>query len=163
MKIIYTAILFVTYTFFTCGNVPYSVPKNKFDQLKKAEWLIGTWRHTSLEGTLQESWEVKNDSVYAGTTHFIIGKDTVFTENITLEQLGSDLYYITQVSNQNEGKPVSFKMTNSSKSKLVFENALHDFPQKITYTSKGDSLIAEISGTQKGASRSERFAMGKMK
>lgn len=163
MKTVYTIILLVAYTFFSCGSVPYSVPENKFNQLNEAEWLIGTWGHTSLEGTLVESWKIKNDSVYAATTHFVMGKDTVFSENITLEQIGSDLYYITQVSNQNAGQSVSFKMTDISKKKLVFQNATHDFPQKITYISKDDSLIAEISGKQKGVSKSERFAMGKIK
>jgi len=164
MKYLY--IILITLIFISsCGyNSPVDYSKNKkFEQLKKAEWLIGTWGHTSIEGQLVESWTVKNDSVYAGTTYFMVGKDTVFAENITLEQMGSDLYYITQVSNQNDGRPVSFKLTDMKENELVFGNALHDFPQKITYVSKGDSLIAEISGKEKGVSKSERFAMGRMK
>lgn len=129
----------------------------------KAGWLIGKWGFTMPEGTLSETWTQLNDSTYAGHTYFVIGKDTVFSENITLEQRGNELSYVTVMKDQNQGKPVAFKLTSSTKKTLVFENPSHDYPQKITYTKKGNGLLAEISGTQNGKAASEVFPMKKLK
>lgn len=142
----------------SCGN-----NANKYEELAKAKWLIGKWGQTSPQGTMVESWEIKNDSTFEGATHFIVGTDTVFSETITLEQRGKEVNYIANVSNQNDGKPVAFKMTSANEKKLVFENPAHDFPQKITYELKGNLLMAEISGKENGKPKTESFPMEKMK
>lgn len=125
--------------------------------IEKAGWLIGTWQGTSENGTITESWEQKNDSLFVGVDYLINEKDTFYTEHIELRQRGADLYYIPTVTDQNEGKPVEFKLS-SSEGKLVFENPTHDFPQFIIYTQQGkDSLLAEVSGKENGVPRSEKF------
>lgn len=130
---------------------------------QKAGWLIGKWGFTAPEGSLTETWTLKNDSTYAGETCFVIGKDTVFSEKLTVEQRGTDIHYVTLMKDQNEGKPVAFKLTSANKKELVFENPAHDFPQKITYTKTGTGVVAEISGNQKGKPASEKFPMEKLK
>lgn len=129
----------------------------------KAGWLIGQWGFTMPEGTLSETWTVLNDSTYAGHTYFVIGKDTVFSEDITLEQRGNGIHYVTVIKDQNEGKPVAFSLTSAGKKQLVFENKAHDYPQKITYTKTAKGLVAEISGMQNGKAASEKFPMDKLK
>jgi hypothetical protein len=45
---------------------------------------------------------------------------------------------------------------------MVFENPKHDYPQKIRYQLNSDkSLIATISGIQKGKESSESYLMQK--
>jgi hypothetical protein len=45
---------------------------------------------------------------------------------------------------------------------LIFENAEHDYPQRISYYHvSNDSLIAEISGNKGGELKSEQFPMRK--
>ncbi|MGK4567578.1 DUF6265 family protein [Flavobacterium sp. 3HN19-14] len=106
--------------------------------------------------------EKKNDSTLIGSSFFIQNKDTVFAEQIALEERDGELTYIPTVSEQNEGKPVAFKMTSSTKNQMIFENPSHDFPQKITYNLVGkDSLIAEISGIKGGTQSAETFKMKK--
>lgn len=132
--------------------------------INDAEWMLGTWKNESKDGTLIEAWQKQNDTTYTGYSHFIIGKDTVFTEQIRLEQHGSDLFYMPTVKDQNGGKPVIFKASLHNKKQIVFENPLHDFPQKITYSHPTkDSLVAEISGTEKGKFKSEKFLMVRAK
>ena len=134
------------------------------DQLKKAAWLIGTWKHQSSRGSSTETWHKLNDSTYAAKSYILRGTDTVSAESIRMEQRGGNLYYIPTVKNQNQGKSVSFKLTTSSNGQLVFENPEHDFPQKISYTPiKSDSLLAEISGSYKGKERAIKFPMKKEK
>jgi hypothetical protein len=136
-----------------------------FSILKKpaihdAKWMLGRWENVSPTGTLIEAWQKQNDTLYTGYSHFIVGKDTVFSERLRIEQHGNDLLYIPTVVGQNEGKPVVFKVSLHTKKQVVFENPLHDFPQKISYSHPTkDSLVAEISGTDKGKFRSEKFLM----
>jgi hypothetical protein len=42
-------------------------------------------------------------------------------------------------------------------STVVFENPAHDYPQRVAYTRKGDSLLAWIDGTVSGKSRRVDF------
>ncbi len=161
--------IMLSVTFLSCkkeNDNPTAVaaPVKTFDQLKKAESLLGAWGSTSTEGTLTETWSKMNDSVFAGHTYFVAGKDTVFSESIQLEERSQKLYYTPTVSNQNEGKAVSFALTSSSETELVFENPNHDFPQKIVYNLIGkDSLIAVISGKKNGKEAKESFPMKKIK
>lgn len=148
--------------FISCKGQEKETNAKKHAQMKKAGWLIGSWGFTTPEGTLNETWKKANDSVYNGQTNFIIGKDTVFTERIRLEETNGKLAYITAVSDQNDGKAIRFELTSITDKQMVFENPAHDFPQKITYNKiSNDSLVAEISGMRNGKPASEVFPMGR--
>ncbi len=134
----------------------------KFSKLEEVKWLIGSWGNTSKEGNLTETWTQKNDSTLSGKTTFIAVKDTLFTETIEIIQTKDSLFYNTNVSNQNEGKTISFKLTNTSENEIIFENSKHDFPQKIMYKKIDiDSLVAKISGKKDGKESFEEYPMKK--
>ena len=65
----------------------------------------------------------------------------MFHEHISFERHKADWYYVVNVKDQNNDKPVSFKLTSISLDKLVFENPEHVFPKKITY-----KLVRSILG-----------------
>ncbi|WP_348798691.1 DUF6265 family protein [Flavobacterium adhaerens] len=133
------------------------------DQIKTANWLLGKWNAKIDEGELTESWKQINDSTFQGESFFIKGKDTLHFEQITLQQKGEKLVYNASVKGQNENKAVPFTLTNQAEKQLVFENAKHDYPQKITYSLvNNDSLVAIISGVQLGKPSSETFGMKKV-
>ena len=132
------------------------------DKIKIADWLIGNWENKSTDGVLTENWQKLNDSTFSASSYFIKGKDTIHFESIILAQLGETLTYKATVKGQNDDKPVSFASTLESDKQLVFENAKHDYPQKITYTKGADNTItAEISGNLNGKPSSEKFVMTK--
>jgi hypothetical protein len=157
--------LAITSIFFSCNNSnTIETKSNEFSAIENANWLIGEWQNTSSEGILTETWEKLNDSTYAGKSFFVIGKDTVSSETIRLEQHGKTLLYIPIVKNQNNEQPVSFALTSSTTKQIVFENPKHDFPQRISYTQTNKSaLIAEISGVINGKKKSQSFPMQKVK
>ncbi len=136
-----------------------------FEQLQKAQWFLGEWGSTYPDGgILTETWTKDNDSTFSARTYFVIGKDTVFSETVSLEERAGKLHYIANASGQNEGKPVAFELISSTETNLVFENAKHDYPQKIVYNKfENDSLVAEISGIEKGKAKTESFPMKKLK
>lgn len=138
--------------------------ENEFAELKKASWFLGNWENNFPNGRATESWMQANDSTYTGSSLVVMGKDTVLSESLSLQERDGKLLYIPTVSEQNSGKEVVFTLTSSSDKKLVFENPKHDFPQKITYTKiNQDSIVAEISGMMEGKMHTEPFPMSRMK
>jgi len=134
------------------------------NDIKKAEWLIGTWKNTTPRGSIYETWSKANDNEFSGKSYIVKEKDTVVFENIRLVQEQDGLFYIPAVKNQNDGLPVRFATQTISETLLVFENPRHDFPQIISYTKiSADSLVAEISGTKNGQERKQTFPMKRVK
>jgi len=130
------------------------------NDIKKTDWLIGTWENKTPKGSIYETWSKKNDNEYSGKSYIVKEKDTIIFEIIKLVQEKDGLFYIPNVNNQNDGLPVRFTIKKISKTQLVFENQQHDFPQIISYTKiSADSLVAEISGTKKGQERKQAFPM----
>lgn len=137
---------------------------NEKDKIKISHWLLGNWENKTADGNLTETWKKVNDSTFEAQSYFIKEKDTLHFESITLQQKGEELTYNATVKGQNNDKPITFKLTNSTEKQLVFENPKHDYPKKIIYTQiNEDNLIAEISGTLEGKSSSEKFSMKKSK
>lgn len=148
----------------TTATIPAKPEAKQYEQLEKMNWLLGSWGHTSKEGALAENWIKANDSVYKGESFFIIGKDTVFAEYVDLSEANGKLTYTVSVKGQNNEKPVPFTMTSSTGNITVFENPEHDFPNTITYSKiNNDSLVATISGMQKGEPAQQTFAMKRKK
>jgi len=134
------------------------------NDIKKAGWLIGTWKNTTSRGSIYETWNKANDNEFSGKSYLVKEKDTVVFENIRLVQEQDGLFYIPTVKNQNGGLPVRFATQTISETQLVFENPRHDFPQIISYTKiSADSLVAEISGTKNGQERKQTFPMKRVK
>lgn len=118
--------------------------QNKID---KAQWLIGEWEHNSSEVEFTEKWQVLNSTTYLGKSYFVIEGDTVFAEEVHLEQREKELVYAVKILSEPNDSRTEFKLTSSSKNQLVFENPENDFPKKITYNRiHNDSIYAEISG-----------------
>lgn len=143
-------------------NKKDEVDTKKYPKLEEVKWLIGSWRNSTKEGVLRENWNQLNDSTLSGKTIFVAEKDTLFTETIEIIQVNDNLLYNTKISNQNDGKTVSFKASTLTENKIVFENPKHDFPQKIVYTKiSSDSLVAKISGNKDGKDTFEEYPMMK--
>ena len=118
--------------------------ENKMDSFK---WLIGTWKAQSKEGIIMETWRPMTDTSFDGeTTLYKKTTETVMLEKIRLVSRGKDFYYIPVVQGQNNKMPVEFRVSAYSKKGFVAENPAHDFPKKISYTLKKDSLYASVEG-----------------
>ena len=138
----------------------YACTTKPANDLKKMEWLIGTWECKTEEGSSYETWSPINDKEYTGKSYMIPEKDTVIFETIRMVQEQAGLFYIPIVKDQNEGLPIRFACKMASATQFVFENRKHDFPQIITYTKIGtDSLVAEISGKLNGQVQKQTFPM----
>lgn len=124
---------------------------------KEMKWLIGTWKITKANGTLIEQWKLKDDSTLTAVSYYVRGTDTIPQEDVALIWRKGSWYYNPTVSNQNEEKPVSFKIIFFRGTEFVAENAQHDFPQKIYYRLKGKELLASIEGIVEGKFEKRNF------
>ncbi|MBL4710418.1 MAG: hypothetical protein JKY48_18465 [Flavobacteriales bacterium] len=129
-------------------------------EIKKAEWLIGTWENKTDQGSVYETWTKVNNNEFSGKSYVVNENDTIVFETIQLIQEQDDLFYIPKVEEQNEGLPIRFALNTISDSVFVFKNTQHDFPKIISYSKiNADSLVAEISGTQDGQELKQTFPM----
>ena len=80
---------------------------------------------------------------------------TVFHEFMRIEQQGAEITYTPRIGTS--AKPVSFRLIKQTADEVVFENAAHDFPQRIIYRKTAGGLHARIEGVDKGKPRSEDF------
>jgi hypothetical protein len=138
------------------GSVTLTVPVRP-DLFSRLE---GKWISTYDSSRYIEVWACVNDSLYTSTGSQLKGSDTLFSEKVEIKTGKSIRQYIPQVNNQNGGQPVIFDITTVSDSSFIAENPAHDFPQRIVYNLRKDSLIAYIEGkTKTGGNHREYFRM----
>jgi hypothetical protein len=113
--------------------------------MESFKWLIGTWKTQSKDGIIMETWRPMSDTSFDGETSlYKKTTETVTLEKIRLVARGKNYYYIPVVQGQNNNRAVEFRITAYSKKGFVAENPQQDFPKRISYTIKKDSLIAFI-------------------
>lgn len=136
-----------------------AIVQKNYEEIAKLQWLIGTWTNESDKQYSQETWSQENDSIF--TAYSFVEEDkkkVVFAETMALEQKGDDLILTVATANQNDSKPVKFKMISLENGQVTFENKNHDFPERITYANPvNDSLHAWIEGKVEGEVRKIDF------
>lgn len=116
--------------------------------LHDLSWILGTWQVDNEDQF--EEWIKINESLYRGKTYKLRNNDTLIQEIIELVHNEQGVFYVPQVTNQNDGNPISFRLVSYENKLAIFENKLHDFPQRIEYHFQSDSMIqAWIKGIEK--------------
>lgn len=134
---------------------------NVFNELNKLE---GNWRMQTKKGFLYESWTKTSEAKYEGSSFKINGVDTLILEQVQLVEKPEGIFYIPTVQGQNNNLPVEFKLVLGENGKFVFENKLHDFPQRIIYSFiNSDSLVARIEGISNGQEASSNYYYARVK
>jgi hypothetical protein len=148
-------ILFFALFFAACSsNDPY----------KKLDRLSGLWQTDTGEGLLYEEWTKSDNNVMHGKSYMINGSDSMVFERVELSKKDSGVYYIPTVKDQNQSRPVYFKLISSNDTAYTFENKAHDFPQRIIYRFVGnDSIVARIEGDVKGSLQYQEYFYSRVK
>jgi hypothetical protein len=122
--------------------------------LEKLGWIVDRWIYTDGEEITYENWVKTNDTLYSGESYTVRDGDTVFNEQLKIEKIGSDVFY-TAIVKHNTG-PVSFKLIELGDKRAVFENPEHDFPNRITYELRNNSILyAKAEGEDKKGKSTE--------
>ena len=134
-------------------------PSEGRDAVQRLSWFAGRWRRQAPgdASVVEEQWMTPRGGFALGMSR-TVRSDSVVTEfeQLRLFQREGRAVYHAEPSGQTA---TDFEARTASDSLVVFENATHDFPQRIIYRKRGrDSLIARIEGTMRGQSRSIDFA-----
>lgn len=104
-------------------------------------WLEGQWATGDTLGLSAESWEVIDNGFMEGEGLFIVKDGRSIIEVLSIFIQDGKLFYAAMVPNQNNGEEIIFVDTQLNPDSLVFENPLHDYPQKIIYHHKSADLL----------------------
>ena len=122
--------------------------------LADVAWLQGCWLAASPQRTIEENWTAARGGTMIGVSRTVRGDSLADFELVILRQRDSTLEYEAHPARQ----PVAtFTARAASTTGVVFENPMHDFPQRVGYRLVSpDSLVAYIEGSVPGAGRTRR-------
>lgn len=123
--------------------------------IARVAWLQGCWELASPQRTVEEHWMAPRGKTMIGTGRTVRGDQLIEYELVILREQGDKLAYEAHPS----GQPTAvFLSTTISETTVIFENAEHDFPQKVGYRQdRPDTLLAWIEGTSKGQPKRVEF------
>jgi hypothetical protein len=139
------------------------ISSNSFSQKSdQFQWLTGTWKIISANGSIVEQWKISNDSTLIGKSVFVRnGTDSIPQESVELAYRNGDWYYIPTVQGQNNNSPVKFKIILIKGTEFICENPIHDFPQRIAYRRINQQLFASIEGRKNGKYGKQNYDFSK--
>ncbi|KTE02409.1 hypothetical protein ATE68_06120 [Sphingopyxis sp. H038] len=106
-------------------------------------WLAGDWVSEADGRWTEESWAPPRGGVMLGHSRSGRGDSLREFEFIRIARGGDGaLVYLAQPQG---GAPVAFALVRHDATSATFENAAHDYPQRIAYARSGDTLTATIS------------------
>src|SRR6476661_3877720 len=104
-------------------------------------WMAGSWESASNGVETEESWLAPKSGLMLGVSRTTKPGAAAAFEFLRInDTMDGPVYYA-----QPGGKPATpFKLIKLEGQSVVFENAEHDFPQRIMYRREGDTLHARI-------------------
>lgn len=119
------------------------------------EWLAGCWEGSVGTRVIEEHWLAPRGGVLLGLSRTTRDGSVVEHEFMHIYPRDGALVLAATPSGQ---APTEFAGRAPGNAEVLFENAAHDFPQRIRYRRVGqDSLVAEIEGGAGDALRRMRF------
>lgn len=129
-------------------------------EIDKLAWMAGTWTQTKGDETVQESWLGPRNKMMVAVNLTTSARRNAFEFLRIIEKDGA-LSYLASPGGK---APVEFKLKEMSEKKVVFENAAHDFPQRIIYLLESDgTMTARIEGTIQGKARGMQWRFERTK
>lgn len=121
-------------------------------------FMAGCWAGRLGPMTVEEQWTPAVGGQMMGMARTVKAGRVIFSEFLRIRELADGtLVYTPRIGSVE--KPVEFRAIRVSETEVVFENATHDFPQRILYRKMADGLFARIEGKDKGKDRGEDFPM----
>lgn len=148
--------------------------------IDRVAWLHGCWQttppappapsertrvegseRTRVEGSyvVEEQWMAPRGGTMIGMGRTVREGKTTEYELVVVKEQDGRLAYEAHPSGQPSAVFLSREITNTS---VVFENAEHDFPQRVGYRRSESGLAAWIEGTVKGQLRHIDFTYARV-
>jgi len=127
--------------------------------LDRVAWLHGCWQSTGSPAVVEEQWMAPRGGTMIGMGRTVRDERTIEYELVVLKEQDGRLAYEAHPSGQPSAVFLSSEITDAS---VVFENAQHDFPQRVGYRRSESGLAAWIEGTAKGQMRHIDFVYARV-
>ncbi|MEL6863212.1 MAG: DUF6265 family protein [Bacteroidota bacterium] len=110
-------------------NRSYSKKRQARQEVSDFNWLLGYWNQ--LEGAKRqvERWYLDKGGQLKGVGQLVMGKDTLFSEQMSIQQIDGQLYYIMR--SEKAGSATLYQLKSYTQQSAVFENANVPFPQQV--------------------------------
>lgn len=125
-------------------------------RVAELEWMAGTWvQETPGKERVAESWLGPGNGlmVAVNLTTFANGRKSY--EFLRISDTAEGFSYFASPGGRNPA--VEFTLKESARQRVVFENAAHDFPQRVLYWREGEQLVARIEGKLRDKERSQEW------
>ncbi|WP_282295142.1 DUF6265 family protein [Stenotrophomonas sp. PS02289] len=116
------------------------------------DWLAGHWCGEREGRQIEEVWLPEAGGTLLGMSRTLRDGRTESFEFMRLVAVGQGAGFHVQ---PNGVAPTVFTVASQGEGWAVFENAAHDFPNRIAYRREGDELKASISGPGEDGKRME--------
>ncbi len=128
------------------------------ESIEALAFLAGCWASERGEAGSGEQWMAPAGGTMLGMSRTVRGGATVAYEFLQIREIEpGKLAYVARPSGQAEA---TFTLVRVAPGEAVFENAQHDFPQRIVYRREGEErLLARIEGPQGGEWRGIDFPL----
>jgi hypothetical protein len=141
----------------------FSVLSGRGDQTAAARldalaWMTGSWSGASQGIEMEEHWTAPKGNSMIGIHRDVGEGRTMSFEFLRIEVQKDQIVYLSMPNGRSPATP--FPLKEISATRVVFENAAHDFPQRIIYWKDGSDLRARIEGTINGKAGSEEWRWG---
>ena len=143
------------------ATIVMGAPAALHAQIVRVAWLAGCWEARSDGVVVEEQWMAPRGRTMISMGRRVHEDTLVDFDQVVLREKAGRLEYEAHPANQSIGVYLSTQVTPTN---LVFENPLHDFPQRIGYTLRGaDSLVAWMDGKEGGSSKRVEFRYAKVR
>ncbi len=120
-------------------------------------WMAGCWSGGTGERRVEEHWMAPAGGTLLGMSRTVAGGRTRAWEFMRIEEADGRLVFVANPSGQAEA---SFPSITVEPGRVVFENAAHDFPQRVLYQRQDEGgLLGRIEGESAGEPLSVDFPM----
>ncbi len=117
-------------------------------EIEKLSWMSGVWSQIKAGETVQESWLGPSGKMLVAVNLTTSLKGKTSFEYMRIVETDAELSFFASPSGK---PPTEFKAKEMGNQRIVFENLVNDFPQRVIYSLAPDgALLARIEGTVNG-------------
>jgi len=125
------------------------------DDLSRLAWMAGAWVSDSAGTRVEEHWMTPVGDLMLGMNRTARKGRRAQFDFMRIDRRGDTITYLASPA----GRPATaFRMIALTADRVVFENAQHDFPQRVLYwRGPRGRLCARVEGTVDGRALSEEW------
>lgn len=140
----------------------FVIAQEKTFTINDLAWLKGCWSLNRNGRETTEHWLRPAGGTMLGISRTVAdGKTLEFEFTQIRQEADGRIVFIAKPSGQPEA---TFKLIKGNDREVVFENPLHDFPQRVIYRLQTDgSLLGRIEGLSKGKEKAVDFPMTRVR